>query len=169
VEAVEASASPLPCLRTRSLSLAVSLVNPDSILSTTGEPQYSLPPSYAGRNVPDVSFNADPDTGYVIYYTSSVTGYGIQAGWGGTSFIGPQLNGITALLGQHQQSRLGLLNYALYELGGSSQAYTGPDAPFHAITHGDNWSYQGSQGYNPAVGFGTMDVANFASGLFNLQ
>jgi kumamolisin len=147
----------------------IQLSQPGQTFVYEGELQYVLPASYAGRNVPDISFNADPDTGYVIYYTSSVTGYGIQAGWGGTSFIGQQLNGITALLGQHQQSRLGLLNYALYELGSSSGAYTGPDAPFHAITHGDNWFYQGSAGYNPAVGFGTMDVATFASAFFNLQ
>jgi kumamolisin len=147
----------------------IQLTQPGQYFVYEEELRYALPPSYAGRNVPDVSFNADPDTGYAIYYTSSVTGYGIQTGWGGTSFIGPQLNGITALLGQHQQCRLGLLNYALYELGGSSKAYAGPDAPFHAITHGDNWFYQGARGYNPAVGFGAMDVANFASSLFNLQ
>ena len=30
-----------------------------------------------GRNVPDVSFNADPYTGYAVYYTSNVNGFGI--------------------------------------------------------------------------------------------
>ncbi len=39
---------------------------------------YKLPANYAGRNVPDVSFNADPETGYEIYYTSDVDGFGIE-------------------------------------------------------------------------------------------
>jgi kumamolisin len=147
----------------------IQLSQPGQYFVYDGELQYALPPFYAGRNVPDISFNADPDTGYVIYYTSSVTGYSVQPGWGGTSFIGQQLNGVSALLGQYLQSRLGLLNYPLYELGSSGRAYAGPNAPFNAITYGDNWFYHGSNGYNPAVGFGTMDVANFARALRNLQ
>lgn len=123
---------------------------------------YVLPSYFPGRNVPDVSFNADPYTGYVIYYTSSVSGFGIDSGWGGTSFVAPQLNGVTALLGQDLHSRLGLLNNAMYQLAQTGQAYWGPDAPLHAIPYGDNWFYYGSNGYNPAVGLGTLDVANFA-------
>jgi len=128
---------------------------------------YALPAYYPGRNVPDISFNADPETGYVIYYTSSVTGFGIQPYWGGTSFVAPQLNGVSALLGQLLGSRLGLLNYSLYQLGLSGQGYTGPHAPFHAIAYGDNWFYYGSNGYNLGVGFGTLDVANFAKFLLS--
>jgi kumamolisin len=145
----------------------IQLSQPKQYFVYDKELQYVLPASYPGRNVPDVSFNADPDTGYVIYYTSSVTGYGIQSGWGGTSFVGPQLNGISALLGQYLQCRLGLLNFPLYELGHTGHAYGGPGAPLNAITHGDNWFYHGSNGYNPAVGFGTMDVTNFAHSLRN--
>ena len=130
---------------------------------------YVLPAYYPGRNVPDISFNADPDTGYVIYYTSSVTGFGIQSFWGGTSFVAPQLNGVSALLGQYLHGRIGLLNFPLYQLGLSGQGYTGPRAAFHAITYGDNWFYYGSNGYNPAVGFGTLDVANFAAFLRQQQ
>jgi len=128
---------------------------------------YALPAYYPGRNVPDISFNADPETGYVIYYTSSVTGFGIQPYWGGTSFVAPQLNGVSALLGQLLGSRLGLLNYPLYQLGLSGPGYTGPHAPFHAIAYGDNWFYYGSNGYNLGVGFGTLDVANFAEFLLS--
>jgi len=123
---------------------------------------YALPAFYPGRNLPDVSFNADPNTGYEIYYTSSVTGFGIQTFYGGTSFVGPQLNGVAALLGQYTNGRVGLLNYAFYGLGQSGLAYQGPRAPLHAIRYGDNWFYYGSNGYNPAAGFGTLDVANFA-------
>jgi subtilase family serine protease len=127
---------------------------------------YHLPGNYPGRNVPDVSFNADPETGYAVYYTSSVDGFAVQYFWGGTSFVGPQLNGVTALLGQYLDgSRLGLLNYALYGLAQDGQAYKGPKAPLNAIQDGDNWFYFGRNGYSPAAGLGTLDVANFAKSL----
>ena len=128
---------------------------------------YSLPPYYPGRNVPDVSFNADPDTGYVIFYTSNVAGFIQEGGWGGTSFVGPQLNGVTALLGQAVHGRLGLLNYSLYGAADSGHAYYGKNAPLNSIPYGDNWFYRGSYGYNPAVGLGTLDVANFEEYLTN--
>jgi kumamolisin len=124
--------------------------------------KYDLPAFYAGRNVPDISFNADPYTGYVVYYTSNVTGFSAQSMWGGTSFCAPQLNGVSALLGQEVQGRVGLLNYPLYAIAQSGQGYGGPGAPFHAIAYGDNWFYHGSDGYNLGVGLGTLDVANFA-------
>jgi subtilase family serine protease len=123
---------------------------------------FKLPAYYAGRNVPDVSFNADPITGYVVYYTSNVTGYGIEPGWGGTSFVAPQLNGVSTLLGEDVHGRIGLLNYPLYDLAQNDRAYRGSAPPLHAIRFGDNWFYRGSDGYNPAVGLGTLDVANFA-------
>ena len=125
-----------------------------------------MPAYYAGRNVPDVSFDADPYTGYEVYYTSSVTGFSIQSGWGGTSFVAPQLNGVTALFGQDLRGqRLGLLNGTLYGLLQRGQAYTGRNAPLNIINTGDNWFYYGRNGYSPAVGVGTMDVANFAAAL----
>jgi kumamolisin len=125
---------------------------------------FALPSNYPGRNVPDVSFNADPDTGYVVYYTSEPSGvFAPEPFYGGTSFVAPQLNGVTALLGQYLgDSRLGLLNSALYGLVLSGQAYSGEHPPLHAIPHGDNWFYHGSNGYNLGVGVGTLDVANFA-------
>jgi len=124
---------------------------------------YALPGYYPGRNVPDISFNADPGTGYVLYYTSEPSGtFEIIPYVGGTSFVGPQLNGVSALIGQYLDSRIGLLNYPLYLLGLTGQGYRGPHAPFHAIPYGDNWFYHGSDGYNLGVGFGTLDVANFA-------
>ncbi len=127
--------------------------------------EYALPAYYPGRNVPDVSFNADPYTGYVVYYTSSVSGFGIESGWGGTSFVGPQLNGVSALLGEYLHSRIGLLNFPLYSLALTGRAYGKYGAPLHAIAYGDNWFYYGRNGYSPAAGLGTLDVANFAETL----
>ena len=130
---------------------------------------FNLPSRFPGRNVPDVSFNADPETGYVIVYTSDVDGPRVDAFFGGTSFVSPQLNGVTALLGQSLHgSRLGLLNYPLYALALTGQAYRGPRPPLHAVPDGNNWFYGGRNGYSPAVGLGTLDVANFAQILHNL-
>jgi kumamolisin len=126
---------------------------------------YNLPGNYPGRNLPDVSFNADPETGYIIPYTSDVSGFGILTFIGGTSFVAPQLNGVTALLGQDLHSRLGLLNFPLYFFALTGQAYNGHKAPLNAISTGDNWFYSGSNGYNPAAGLGTLNVANFAQAL----
>jgi kumamolisin len=119
---------------------------------------YRLPAYFPGRNVPDVSFNADPYTGYVVYYTSSSTGFGIEPGWGGTSFVAPQLNGVMSLLNQDLQGRLGFLNPTLYHVQDNSSE----GASIHPIAFGDNWFYFGRNGYAPAAGLGTLDVANFA-------
>lgn len=131
---------------------------------------YALPSYFPGRNVPDVSFNADPETGYVVYYTSDVSGFGVPQFVGGTSFVAPQLNGVSALLGDYLSgSRLGLLNFPLYGLAVSGEAYRGPNPPLHAIAYGDNWFYYGRNGYNLGVGLGTLDVADFAAFLRNLH
>ncbi len=124
-----------------------------------------IPAYYAGRNVPDISFNADPDTGYVVYYTSNSTGFSKSTFWGGTSFVGPQLNGVMGLIGQYLDTRIGLLNVPMYELVRGSGAYTGEGAPFNAIKYGNNDFYTGRDGYSPGAGIGTLDVANFAEAL----
>jgi subtilase family serine protease len=124
-----------------------------------------IPAHYAGRNVPDISFNADPDTGYVIYYTSDQSGFGLDTFYGGTSFVAPQLNGVVGLIGEYVHGRVGLLNIPLYALAQQSGAYTGKDAPFNVIKYGNNDFYTGRDGYSPAVGIGTLDVANFAEAI----
>ena len=122
----------------------------------------SLPANYLGRNVPDVSFNADPDTGYIIPYTSDRNGFEVLSFIGGTSFVAPQLNGVTALLDQSAHGRVGLLNFALYDLVRFNLAYGGKKAPLRDITAGDNWFYTAHKGYDQGTGVGVIDVANMA-------
>lgn len=117
-----------------------------------------LPANFRGRNVPDVSFNADPETGYTISYTSDKHGFEVLTFFGGTSFVAPQLNGVSALLVQSAGHRLGLLNPLLYAL-----AHTGKGRnPINVISAGDNWFYSGRDGYSPAAGLGEIDVAKLA-------
>jgi subtilase family serine protease len=148
----------------------VELSQPNQVFQAAANPMYdqpavyyALPSHFPGRNVPDISFNADPETGYVLYYTSNVNGFEQVPFYGGTSFVGPQLNGVTALLGQYAGQRIGLWNPTIYGLAASGQGYRGKSAPFNAIAYGDNWFYHGSNGYNLGAGLGTLDVANFAS------
>jgi subtilase family serine protease len=147
----------------------VQLSQPGQLFEAPGNAAIGLPPVdytlrayFKGRNLPDISFNADPDTGYVVYYTSNVTGFAQVPYYGGTSFVGPQLNGVSALLEQHTGRRLGLWNPLLYGIAASGLGYGGKSAPFIAVTSGDNWFYSGSNGYNPGAGLGTLTVANFA-------
>jgi subtilase family serine protease len=134
-----------------------------------GKHVFSLPGNFVGRNVPDISFNADPLTGYQVYYTSNHFGFGILALVGGTSFVAPQLNGVAALLGQSVNGRIGLLNYPLYALAHANKGYKGSQPPLHAISDGDNWFYYGRNAYSQGAGLGTLDVANFAAYLRGLN
>jgi subtilase family serine protease len=127
----------------------------------TPETIFTFPAHFRGRNLPDVSLNADPETGYTIFYTSNMRGFEVLAGSGGTSFVAPQLAGVTVLLAQNAGHRLGLLNpllYGLALLGGTH----GSDAVLNTISAGNNWFYSGRNGYSPAAGLGTLNVANLA-------
>jgi kumamolisin len=118
-----------------------------------------LPARFAGRNVPDVSLNADPESGYLLYSTEDG---GLLDGFGGTSFVAPQLNGISALISQaNGGGRLGLWNPMLYRFK-QIYAYTNA-SPLNDITAGDNWFYRGIPGYEPGAGLGVLDVAKLAS------
>ncbi|HEY0250095.1 MAG TPA: S53 family peptidase, partial [Kofleriaceae bacterium] len=94
---------------------------------------YKMPANFAGRNMPDLSAKADPETGYLYY---STTDGGLLDFGGGTSFVAPQFNGMTALLVQANGGRLGLMNPMLYRF--AQQHHTADNAPFVDITAGDD-------------------------------
>ena len=125
---------------------------------------YDLPAHFAGRNVPDVSANADPFTGYQVYYTSDKTGFGIATGYGGTSFVAPELNGVAILIDEYVNGRVGLLNGPLYNLARGT-GYMGRHPILTAIRYGNNDFYYGSKGYNPGAGLGVIDVTQLAEAL----
>ena len=116
------------------------------------------------REVPDVSADADPTTGYAMYCTVSASGCP-TTGWisvGGTSASAPLWAGSTALINQYLQSqnksRIGNANSALYNLFNAQQTYPA----FHDITSGNNLFYQAAPGYDMASGIGTPDFYNLA-------
>jgi subtilase family serine protease len=154
--------SPLPFYQFGTVGVQTSqprqvLVEEDTTPPTT---IFDLPAQFRGRNVPDVSLNADPLTGYTVYYTSDVYGFEVRTFDGGTSFVAPQLNGVTALLTQKAGHRLGLLNPLLYGLG-LTGSHDG-NSVLNTISAGDNWFYAGRNGYSPAAGLGTTNVTNLA-------
>jgi kumamolisin len=125
----------------------------------------TLPGGFPGRNIPDISLNSDPQTGYQVYYTDDQMEFTIQTGWGGTSFAAPQFNGVTSLFNQALGHRVGLLNFALYDMARFGGAYQGPNAPLRDIKDGDNWHYNANRGYDQATGLGVPDVANLLRAL----
>jgi len=152
------------------------LFTPDMANSAPGQALYQLTPAppeliaalpagYFGRNVPDFATNGDPVTGYVLPYTSSVSGFGFEYG-GGTSFVAPEMNGVTLLFVNALHHRLGLLNPALYFIAATSG---GRDAPLRPVRGGDNWYYSGHPGYNQATGLGIPDAANLFEALRQLE
>jgi kumamolisin len=113
------------------------------------------------RNVPDVSLNADPDTGYSIYYKGQWTIYG------GTSCAAPLWAAFTACVNQeraaNQKPVLGFANPSIYSIGGGS-SYT---VDFHDVTQGNNLHYSANTGYDNATGWGSFNGANLFASLTN--
>ncbi len=122
------------------------------------------------RGVPDVSYDAAVDSGVLTVWSSSGQGPGQVFVFGGTSAATPQWAGIVAIADQYAQRRLGLLNPALYTIGGSSSY----DLAFHDITSGNNTfsgqnitggtvtikGYSAARGWDPVTGLGSPNAYN---------
>jgi kumamolisin len=115
-----------------------------------------------GRATPDVSANADPFTGYELYFTFGDQAATVEDGWGGTSFVAPQLNGATALMVSLVGHRVGFWNPVIYPLAlGHGSPFTPLDS---ASANNDNLFYTGTAGhkYNVGSGLGTPNLAALA-------
>jgi len=107
------------------------------------------------RNVPDVSLDADPNTGYSIYFGGKWVVYG------GTSCAAPLWAAFTALVNQQRATNgLGTLGFANPPLYAAFQGANGA-ADFHDIADGStNLFYPAVAGYDDATGLGTFNGAN---------
>jgi len=99
------------------------------------------PPAKLGRMVPDVSGNADPNTGYEI-----VQGGSAQV-VGGTSAVAPLISGFCAAIGG---------KWALH-------AFWKNQGAFNDITQGTNGYYDAAQGPDACSGIGTPIGAKVAA------
>ncbi|HSX38598.1 MAG TPA: protease pro-enzyme activation domain-containing protein [Chlamydiales bacterium] len=133
----------------------VSAVWPIPLWQTNISTVYSK--SY--RNVPDIALDADPNTGYAIYYD------GMWQIYGGTSCAAPLWAAFTACVNQElaaaQKPALGFANPKFYAIG-SGEAYL---ADFHDVTTGNNLYYNALQGYDNASGWGSFNGANLYASL----
>jgi kumamolisin len=103
----------------------------------------------AGRGVPDVCGDADPQTGYVIRVD------GADETIGGTSAVAPLWAGLIARLDEQLGAPLGFVQPLLYPLLGSDS--------FHDITSGDNGSYAAGTGWDACTGLGSPDGTALAA------
>jgi kumamolisin len=110
------------------------------------------PPAKGGRGVPDVSGDADPQTGYNVL----VDGHALVIG--GTSAVAPLWSGLIALLNQKLGKPMGFLQPTLYALPSS-------DGVFHDITKGSNGAYSAAAGWDAASGLGSPNGTNLLQAL----
>jgi subtilase family serine protease len=112
------------------------------------------------RMVPDVSLNANPNTGYPIY---------VGGAWltvGGTSAAAPLWAAFSAIVNQGLvaagSSRAGFMNPVLYQLGASVSAAT----VFHDVAdNSTNLYYKAVAGYDLSTGLGTINGLNLYNAL----
>ena len=98
--------------------------------------------SKAGRGVPDVAGDADPNSGYRV----RVDGQSLVIG--GTSAVAPLWAGLIALMNQKLGKPVGYLNPLLYG------SVVGKGA-FRDIINGNNGSYSAAAGWDPCTGWGS--------------
>lgn len=104
---------------------------------------------YAGRDVPDIAGNADPDTGYQIMIDGDRTVVG------GTSAVAPLMLGLHALLWESNRGKpFDLMNLIT----------ANPSTCFD-VTSGDNGAYRAGIGRDETTGFGVPDGARLLAAL----
>ena len=105
-----------------------------------------------GRGVPDVSGDADPNTGYNILVD------GESAVFGGTSAVAPLWAALVARINQSIGKPVGFLNPLIY-------AQAVETSGFHDITQGNNGAFSAAQGWDPCTGLGSPDGTGLLAAL----
>jgi pseudomonalisin len=125
----------------------------------------AVPTAQAGiRGVPDVAFDADPDTGALI----TVDGADEQIG--GTSLASPLALGLWTRLQSTHANKLGFASPSIYGIYTKAQT-TAPLPPttvpaaFHDVILGTNGAYVATPGYDYPTGLGSWDVAKLSAAL----
>lgn len=103
----------------------------------------AAPNGFAGRGVPDVAGDADPESGYNVVVD------GQQTVIGGTSAVAPLWAGLLARINQALGKNVGYLNPLLYAANAEDT--------FHDITSGSNGDYSAGPGWDACTGLGSPD------------
>jgi kumamolisin len=124
----------------------------------------SVPPSVnpgggKGRGVPDVSGDADANTGYIVSVDGS------QGASGGTSAVAPLWSALIALLNQHLGKPVGFVNPLFYQSPVNARG-------FRDIVNGNNGSfssdkkfYSAGPGWDACTGWGSPNGAELLKAL----
>jgi kumamolisin len=99
------------------------------------------------RGVPDVSGDADPQTGYDVRIDGTDTVIG------GTSAVAPLWAGLIARINSMRGSPVGLINAQLYATA----------SVLNGITTGNNGSYEAGPGWNACAGLGSPNGTEIAA------
>jgi kumamolisin len=110
---------------------------------------------FAGRGVPDVAGDADPQTGYQVRVD------GADQVFGGTSAVAPLWAALIARIVQSTGSPVGLMQPKLY--AGASASATA--AGFRDITSGNNGAFAAKSGWDACTGLGSPDGAALLTAL----
>lgn len=122
---------------------ALTSTNPGDFCNAAGNPS---------RQSSDMSMDANPGTGYSIYYN------GRWEVFGGTSFVAPELAGLFAILKQQAGGRVGF---------GSGPglvfctAAVNSAESFNDITSGNNGLFSAGTGWDHPTGWGTPNASLF--------
>lgn len=98
----------------------------------------------AGKTLPDIAMDADPNSGANVYIGGSPQAVG------GTSLSSPLSLGVWARLESAHANRLGFAALPLYRQYGT--------VGYHDVTLGDTGPYPATPGYDLATGAGSFDV-----------
>ncbi len=155
------------------LKVSGTTYSSESAWSTAGggvSTQYAKPSWQTGtgvsgtmRTVPDVSSNADPNSGFAIY-TQGTSSPGWQV-YGGTSAAAPLWSGFAAL---YNQKALGAAKPVLGEANPKIYAVTNSSSygsAFHDVTSGANQDFSTKTGYDQVTGWGTPIADGLANAL----
>jgi subtilase family serine protease len=131
------------------LTSSGSITNETAWTGTSSSGGGGVSQEFAGRKVPDVSYNAG--VGYAVY--DSFTGGGGWVSVGGTSAGAPQWAALIAIADQGRtiagQSTLNSATQTIAAL------YAAPSADFHDITTGSTQTETAGVGYDLATGLGS--------------
>ncbi len=103
--------------------------------------------SGVNRGVPDIAFDADPNSGAIIVVNGQLQQ------WGGTSLASPLFVGSWARIQSANQAKLGFPATWIYSHGAQNTP------AFHDVTSGSNGGYSATVGWDYTTGFGSFDVA----------
>jgi len=130
------------------------------VSSTESAPSWQVSSGVLGsstkRGVPDIAFDADPNSGALPIVDGSAQQYG------GTSLATPIFVGFWARIQSAHSNSLVFPATALYKYGSANESTI-----FHDVTSGSNGGYSAKAGWDYTTGFGSLNVGTFATFVTN--